>query len=176
MRRSNDAPNVERYMIKIRNKNTGVEILRINDDSLSGSNLCGADLRGADLRCADLRGFNLQYTNLRFANLRDANLQNADLRNADLKGANLHDANLRDANLLVLLASRHVIYATKSNRMVRIGCSYYTIDYWLENYQDLGAANKYSEAEIAEYHILLQSVQLWMNVPLDDSLTIEEEK
>ena len=74
-------------MVTIKNKITGVVIMKLDD--LRGADLRGADLRGANLRDADLSG----------ANLSGADLTRCDLTRCDLSGANLRGANLRHVDL-----------------------------------------------------------------------------
>jgi hypothetical protein len=132
--------------------------------NLCGANLCGADLRDADLFGANLCGANLCGADLRDADLRDANLRDADLRRADLRRANLRDADLRDADLrdakqkiISIKGSRHQIVAIDDD--IRIGCQRFTLKKWLSHYPKIGAANGYSEAEIAEYGIYLKAIE-----------------
>lgn len=97
-------------MIEIRHKDTGVVLLAVNADSLSG-----ADLKGANLTGADLSGANLTYANLRNANLTYAGLRGANLSGADLRGANLTYANLRNA---ILSNDFHNSLAFKETRIL----------------------------------------------------------
>ena len=131
---------------------------------LSRANLSGANLRGADLIGANLRGANLIDANLIDANLIDANLRGADLIGADLSRANLSRANLSGANLrgaknviLQFIASRHQVNVI--DNMVRIGCQNHDLQWWLENYQEVGQSERYTEKEIAEYGMILDHIK-----------------
>ena len=128
---------------------------------LSGADLSGANLSDANLRDADLSGADLSGANLSDANLRDADLSDADLTDADLSGASLRNADLNYANLsgakqrvIRIDGTRHQITAVDD--MVLIGCLQNKLDTWLKHYAAIGNAEKFSEAEIAEYraHLL----------------------
>ena len=123
---------------------------------LRGANLSRADLRWADLRDANLRGADLRDANLSRANLRGANLRGADLRGADLRGADLSDANLSRADLYEAVGpfttgsfGRHTAIA--AGGYIVIGCERHPYDHWLEHYTEIGRANGYTDAEIADY-------------------------
>jgi hypothetical protein len=45
---------------------------------------------------------------------------------------------------------------------VQIGCHRKHIDEWLKHYKAIGRAEKYTDAQIAEYGILLQAVKAWI--------------
>jgi hypothetical protein len=109
----------------------------------------GADLREANLWGADLMG----------ANLRGADLRGADLRGADLRGANCLNAL---GNFLRLTGSMHPIIAVDAEH-VSIGCYRKPLQWWLENYQTIGAEEDYSTNQIAEYKRHLDYVQEWLN-------------
>lgn len=89
-----------------------------------------------------------------------ANLSGANLSGADLSGANLYRANLYRANLaktiyeskaiLSFQYKKHTAYFFGMNE-ITIGCHKHTIQHWLENFQDIGEKNGYTETEIAKY-------------------------
>ena len=106
-----------------------------------------ADLEGANLRGADLRG-----TDLRGANLLDANLLDANLRDANLVGANI-----KRANYVKIIGSRHELQHCKG--IVFIGYIKHTIDEWLDQYEQIGKDNNYTEKEIKEYGIYLKMIK-----------------
>ena len=132
------------------NKEQLTEILSEHLKWLSDDGGKRANLRNADLRNADLRNANLRNADLRDADLSYANLRNANLRNADLSYANLSYANLRNANLVYFTFNQHVAYFT-FNDQIRVGCEYHPINHWLENFESIGKANKYSDLEIIAY-------------------------
>ena len=115
------------------------------------------DLSGAALWDANLEGADLEGANLRGANLRGANLEGADLRGANLRGANLHDADLWDANLekgadlFSFTAGKHFGYYVHWQSYLKIGCIGESLQWWQENYQQVGLANEYSDLHIARY-------------------------
>jgi hypothetical protein len=137
--------------------------------NLCDADLCGANLCGANLCDADLCGANLCRANLCGANLCDADLCRANLCRADLCGANLCGANLCDADLcganlrgakqkiISIKGSRHQIVAIDDD--IHIGCQRFALEKWLSHYPKIGAANGYSEAEIAEYGIYLKAIE-----------------
>jgi len=123
--------------LEIKNSFGGNAILSSEYESIKecleknrGANLRGANLRGANLRCADLRG--------------------ADLRGADLRGADLIDTNLRGA-VIIIYGSRHVLQYNKEINELRIGCHVYSLDEWLDSYQQIGLSEDYTEEQTAEY-------------------------
>ena len=146
---------------------------------LSGADLSGADLRYANLRGADLRYANLRGADLRYANLRGADLRGADLRGADLRGANLYGANLRGVNLyganlrgadlyganlegadlygakgiLSFTGEKHLLVYFKTNNeyYFKIGCKTLTAKNWIDNFEDIGKEEGYSEETIRLY-------------------------
>ena len=131
---------------------------------------CRATLRGANLRDANLQGANLQFSDLQCANLEGANLQGADLYGANLQRANLHGADLQDVDLgftylwganlthtkgiLSFTGGQHLaIYFQNS---ILIGCQTHTLDYWLENYEQIGQEVDYSPEEIVSYGLFIK--------------------
>ena len=141
-------------------------------DSLVGANLKRANLRGVNLRGANLRGANLVganlvranlvRANLVGANLWKANLEGADLEGADLWGADFRGANLVGANLtyctniIGFYLGEHFGFMVIDSKYVRIGCEGYQLDYWLENYEEIGRDNNYRESSIKMYGVLLK--------------------
>ncbi len=87
-----------------------------------------------------------------------ANLSDAKLRGANLRGANLSDANLSDAKQFVLRiqGSRHEINSIDEE--VRIGCQRMPIARWLETFAAVGADNRYTPDQIAEYGLHLAHI------------------
>ncbi|MBM3457527.1 MAG: pentapeptide repeat-containing protein [Armatimonadetes bacterium] len=85
----------EEPVLEVRHRRTGVRLLRLTADSLSGADLRYQCLRGADLRLAELTHADLQGADLRGADLREADLRGADLRDANLRFADLRYADLR---------------------------------------------------------------------------------
>ena len=86
-------------MVTIKNKLTGIVIMKLDGDDLRGANLSGADLTRCDLTRCDLSGANLSGANLRGADLSGADLSGADLARCDLTRCDLRDADLRGADL-----------------------------------------------------------------------------
>jgi hypothetical protein len=106
-------------MIEIKHRDTGVVILRYEEQAvagtllgaqLAGRNLAGADLEDMNVESASLENANLAgalmrraglgLTRLTRASLRGADLQEASLVGADLKAADLEGADLTDADLI----------------------------------------------------------------------------
>jgi hypothetical protein len=121
------------------------------------ADLSGADLRGTDMRDADLSG-----ADLRGADLRRADLSGADLRRANLRGANLSGANLSDAEGQYAAASFGKHQAIAAGGYISIGCERHTYQEWLDNYQQIGKANGYTEAEIARYGAWIKLATDWL--------------
>ena len=101
-----------------------------------------ADLHGANLKGVDLSRVNLRSANLSWADLSWANLRGADLRGADLSGA-------EGKNFYVSYFGQH--HAIAAGGYISIGCERHTIEYWLNNYADIGKQNEYSNSEIEMY-------------------------
>jgi len=121
----------------------------------ASANLSFADLRSANLSSANLRSANLRSADLRSAHLRSAALRSADLSSADLSSANLSFADLsfadlRGADLLIFQFQRHTAYFTLDGTL-RIGCHVLPISEWLISYENLGAEDNYSPAQIKAY-------------------------
>ena len=125
----------------------------------------------ADLSSADLSSANLSYANLSYANLSSANLSSANLSGANLSGANLSDANLcgadlSDANLSDTIYKDNTIVSFQYQRNtasylgtdeIRIGCHVHDIKYWLDNFEQIGKNNGYSEEQIRRYGKFIKS-------------------
>ena len=131
----------------------GLEIAVKSKADLWGANLWGADLREANLRGANLWGADLCGADLWGANLRGANLWGANLRGANLWGANLCGAKQR---IVQISTVRHQIVAIDD--IVSIGCKQHKLDYWLENFKEIGKAENYSDTEIDLYGKLLNAL------------------
>ena len=129
-------------------------------DSLVGANLYGADLKGADLYGANLKGADLRGADLVGADLRGAALRGADLIGADLTGADLRGADLEDCyNIIGFYLGKHFGYIVLDSQYVKIGCEGHQLDYWLENYEEIGQRNNYCEAVIKRYGIQLKALK-----------------
>lgn len=126
---------------------------------LRGANLSSANLSTADLSGADLRGANLQGADLRGANLSNAGLSDADLSNTDLRGADLNSAYIQFCSgkeIVLFVYNKHLAYSCDG--YATIGCKTYTIEYWLENFEDIGRCSHYTSEEIAAYGKWLRSL------------------
>ena len=119
-----------------------------------------ADLSYADLSYADLSYANLSGANLSGANLSGANLSRADLSRANLSRANLSGANLSYAKQVIIRiqGSRHEVNAIDDD--VRIGCMRHPLDQWLLHFAQIGKAENYTDAQIAEYHAYLTAISV----------------
>jgi hypothetical protein len=137
--------------------------------NLQGADLGYASLCGANLRYANLQGVNLGSVSLCGADLRYANLQGADLRYASLCGVDLRYANLCDADLggvslcgadlggakgikiptISISGTMHSVYY--SGITIKIGCYNHDVNYWMQNYVDIGKKHNYTEEQINEY-------------------------
>ena len=122
--------------------------------NLRGANLSGANLRRADLYVADFIGADLLG-----ADLLGANLDGADLRWVNLNGANLYEVNFSGTNLYstkgvyAFYLSRHLgfLYNYNNEKRIQIGCENHSIEYWIENYIEIGKNHRYSDKEIEQY-------------------------
>ena len=56
---------------------------------------------------------------------------------------------------LFIVGSRHSLTNTKHG-YIQIGCHCKTIDWWLENYKDIGQKEDYTASEIEEYGLYIQ--------------------
>ena len=118
----------------------------------------GANLRGANLRCANLRGASLIDANLTGASLIDADLEGADLIDANLRGANLTGACLYGTALSIFQFSKHFAFYHEGN--VQIGCKFFDLGYWLDNFRTIGENEGYSDKEIEMYGAWLKSLKM----------------
>ena len=114
------------------------------------ANLSGAYLYKANLRWADFSGADLGGADLSGANLSGANLSRADLREANLSRADLREANLNNTGVLTFSFNKHTAIYTPCG-MLRIGCEYHSIDYWVANVDAIGEKHQYSHIEIMAY-------------------------
>lgn len=95
---------------------------------------------------ANLIGANLSGANLRGAYLRGAYLTGADLTGADLRGADLTGA---DGQFCTGYFGKH--HAIAAGGYISIGCERHTYQEWLDNGEQIGKANGYSDDEIDDY-------------------------
>jgi hypothetical protein len=149
-----------------------------------GASLDCANLSRANLDGATLDGASLRYASLRYASLDGANLSRADLFRATLDGATLDGANLDGANLYratldgatldganldgaknfnpshvfpQIQGTKHSI-GMNGERIIRIGCMSYPIEWWLENNVRAGEENGYTPEQIAEYRRYIELI------------------
>ena len=105
--------------------------------------------------------------NLIEADLAEANLIEADLRGADLREAILAGADLREAILdrvkgitLPIInitgSSYHFFYM---EGVIKIGCKHWPVEYWIENYEEIGHDNDFTPEQIAEYGTYIKMVE-----------------
>ena len=133
--------------------------------NLRSANLSSADLSYADLRSADLRSADLRSANLSSADLRSADLRSADLSSADLSSADLRSADLSYANLMTFQFQRHQAFYTFDDNL-RIGCLNFPLHEWINNFEDIGKKEEYSEQQIKAYGLFIKicaEVQLTKN-------------
>ena len=101
---------------------------------------------------------NGEIPDLREADLRDANLRGADLSGADLSGANLRGT---DGLFATAQLGKHDAIAAGGN--ISIGCKTHTYAEWLENGEEIGRSNGYTDAEIARYMAWIKLVVPWLS-------------
>lgn len=96
-----------------------------------------------------------------------ADLSRADLSRADLSMADLRVANLSMADLSMAIGTfavgsfgRH--QAIAAGGYISIGCERHEYQHWLDHYAEIGAANKYTEAEIERYGAWIKLVVEWL--------------
>jgi uncharacterized protein YjbI with pentapeptide repeats len=125
----------------------------------------------------------LDNTKGRRANLRGADLRGADLRGADLSGAYLSGAYLSGAYLshtdvFIFTLGQHFGFAHfgeqyESGSYVKIGCEGHSLDYWLENFEAIGAKHGYTKSQISNYGKMLNMLNL---IKLESDLAKMETK
>jgi len=98
---------------------------------------------------ANLYGADLIDAILIDAFLINADLSGANLRGADLRGANLSNAYLSFTSIAVFSYKKH--FAFHHEGYIKIGCIGNSIEWWLENYQQVGVDKEYSKVEIKAY-------------------------
>ena len=103
----------------------------------------------ANLTSADLTGANLHRANLTGANLIRANLQSADL--SEIKGK----------EILTFQAGKDFAYSCDG--FIKIGCMEHPIEYWLNNFEEIGKDNDYTENEIRLYGIFIKFISAELN-------------
>ena len=134
------------------NKDKLYYILEQHYKWLNGNGGSRADLSGANLSYANLSGANLYRANLSEANLSDVNLSGANLSGANLYKANLAEADLSGANLagyVYIKGSSHGLQYL--NGFLRIGCHFYSLEYWAIMYYVIGEEEGYTAEQIKEY-------------------------
>ena len=132
--------------------------------NLSGANLSNANLSWADFSGADLSGADLSRANLSWANLSGANLSRADLSGAILSEANLSWVNLLDTKLnnTIVPVSGPIrsfkfdnFIANYYSNILHVGCLSHPIEYWEENYKQIGKDNNFTDLEIEMYGLFI---------------------
>jgi hypothetical protein len=111
-----------------------------NEDGVR-ANLTRANLYGADLSGADLS---------------DANLSGADLTRANLSGANLSETIYKDNTIVNFQYQKHTASYLGTDE-IRIGCHVYSIKHWLDNFEEIGKKENYSEEQIRRYGKFIKS-------------------
>ena len=84
-----------------------------------------------------------------------AKFEGADLTRADLLGARLANTGVYSFTLGRAFGFAHFGDQYDEGSYVRIGCKGYSLDYWLEYYEDIGFKYHYSPAEIKRYGAML---------------------
>jgi uncharacterized protein YjbI with pentapeptide repeats len=163
--------------------NTKGQRADLREANLSEANLSRADLREADLIGANLIGANLIEADLSSAylsgaNLRGANLSRANLSRAYLRRANLNGANLSHTEVFTFTLGQHFGFAHfgeqyESGSYVKIGCEGHSLDYWLENFEAIGAKHGYTKSQISNYGKMLNMLNL---IKLESDLAKMETK
>lgn len=126
--------------------------------------LDGTEKEFETLRGADLYRANLYRADLYGADLRGANLYGADLYEADLRGANLYGADLYGADLTYcegivgFYLGKHFGFYHVSSNYLKIGCVGKTLEEWIEEVDEVGRKNNYSEAEIKRYKRMIHLI------------------
>src|SRR4030067_153257 len=58
---------------------------------------------------------------------------------------------------LYIQGSRHQVYVNSyKNKLVGVGCKRHTIQYWLDNYKEIGKDADYTQKEIEEYLVYIK--------------------
>lgn len=149
------------------------------DTDLSDADLSDLDLRKACFNNANLNGVDLSHSFMDNADLMEANLNRAILRNtklfnADLRYCNMSEADLTNARLngadLRYIQNKKIItfqfnkdFGWAADGHARIGCIYYSIDTWLEEYEDKGEQYCYTKEEIEAYGEFLKMAKKLCN-------------
>jgi hypothetical protein len=113
----------------------------------------------------------LSRADLREADLIGANLIGANLIEADLSSAYLSEANLSHTEVFTFTLGQHFGFAHFGEQYaggsyVQIGCEGHGLDYWLENFESIGAKHNYTNTQIANYGRMLKMLDL---VKLEDN-------
>ncbi len=99
---------------------------------------------------------NLSGANLYGANLYGASLSGANLYGANLYGANLSNTSLQGKTIVSFLAGRHTAYYFGQDE-IKIGCHAHSLNYWLQNFEQIGTDNQYTGEQIKKYGRFIKS-------------------
>lgn len=108
---------------------------------------------------ADLTDANLIAANLTSADLTDANLYGANLTGACLAGADLSYTCVFTFTLGAHFGFAHFGEQYKDGSYIKIGCKGHSLEYWLDNYEEIGKVNNYTDKLIKNYGIQLRALQ-----------------
>ena len=81
--------------------------------------------------------------------------------NAQVSGNARVSGNAWVTSPLYIQPSAHAV-TVSSYTEVSIGCKRHSVEWWLEHYEEVGNAEKYTDSQIDEYGIVLKFVKQWM--------------
>ena len=85
--------------------------------------------------------------------IRGGVIRGGEIRGGVIYGGEIYDGEIYDGvihKFISISGSRHFVSFCKPQH-IKIGCHEFSIGYWLENYEEIGRKNKYTEEEIKEY-------------------------
>jgi len=87
---------------------------------------------------------------------------------ADVGFAGVHDGTWLESPL-TLAGTQHPLCVCSPTE-IAIGCEVHSVDHWLEQYEEIGKANGYTDEDIAEYRYLIDVAAEWMRVRMPGCL------
>jgi acyl-[acyl carrier protein]--UDP-N-acetylglucosamine O-acyltransferase len=84
-------------------------------------------------------------------------------RDAQVYGHALISGDVWEFFPLYIQGTAHSLTTCSRTQLV-IGCEVHTVDYWLENYEEIGLQNGYSDKQIKEYRGHIKSAKRWLKM------------
>ncbi len=128
-----------------------------------GGVILGGVIRGGVIRGGEIRGGVIYGGEIYDGEIYDGVIyggviRGGVIRGGVIRGGVIYDGVIYDGEIydgvihkfISISGSRHFVSFCKPQH-IKIGCHEFSIGYWLENYEEIGRKNKYTEEEIKEY-------------------------